>query len=214
MFAKDQALNFLAQGLKQSVVAGILGVEESYISQLMAHEDFAAELAEAKSKLTAKDTAYDDKLDSATEQALDRIESKLPFANLQQSLQAFKVLDGARRRKQLNQSGSEVGTAITVNILLPTSIAPRYLQNQSGEIVEVEGQTMVSATPKNLEDLVQRRKQLQLDTAAPASRVEAVEQTIASLERSDLARAHQLLPTIAPVKKHVRKIGLLTSEDL
>lgn len=213
MFAKDQALTLLSQGLKQSVVASALGVEESYVSQLLADEDFAAALSVRKADVSAKDVAYDTKLDRATEDALDRIESKLPYANLQQSLQAFRVLDSAKRRKERGTSGAE-SAGVTVNILLPTVIAPRYLQNQSGEIVEVEGQTMVSATPKNLEELVQKRKALRLDTGESESRVVEVEAMKQKLEAAGTQRASELLTTVAPVKKYVRKIGLLSVDSL
>lgn len=213
MFAKDQALALLSQGLKQSVVASALGVEESYVSQLLTDEDFAAELAQKKKELSVADVAYDTKLDRATEDALDRIETKLPFANLQQTLQAFKVLDGAKRRKERGTPGAE-NAGVTVNILLPTVIAPRYLQNQSGEIVEVEGQTMLSATPKNLEELVQKRKQLKLDSASSESRVAEVSHLKQKLEVEGTQRASEFLTTVAPVRKNVRKIGLLSVDSL
>jgi hypothetical protein len=214
MFAKDQALQYLAQGIKQSAVAGALGVEESYISQLLDDEDFKNELAEAKSKLSLKDANYDEKLDRATEAALDKIDAKLPYANLQQSLQAFRVLDGAKRRRDKGVAAVGEGVGVIVNILLPTAIVPRYLQNQAGEIVEVEGQTMVSATPKNLEDLIAKRKELKLDPNTSAARVLEVEKLKDQLQVAGREHAADFLPRIAPVKKSVRKIGLLTSEDL
>ena len=207
MFAKDQALTLLAQGLKQSVVASALGVEESYISQLLADEDFAADLRAKKQELSVADATYDTKLDRATEEALDRIETKLPFANLQQSLQAFKVLESAKRRRDRGTPGTE-SAGVVVNILLPTVIAPRYLQNQSGEIVEVEGQTMLSASPRNLDELVAARKQ---EKAVASPETLALQNRLA-LEGTQ--RAAEFLPTVTPVKKNVRRIGLLAAEDL
>ena len=157
MSAKDQILELLAAGVSQVAVAEAAGVTESYVSQLLGEEDFAAALASKRAEVSAADIAFDKKLESAEETALDNIEKKLHFGNLQQSLQAFKILNGAKRRK--DSHGPQQQTAgLVVNLILPQVAIPQYVVNAQNEIVEVEGKTMVSATPKGLNEIVAKRK--------------------------------------------------------
>lgn len=181
MASKDQVREMLAQGVPAANVATALGISESYISQLQASEDFRADVDAARGQAAPADVAYDRKLDSIEEQFLDRIESRAAFANLQQSMQGFKLLNGARRRRDHAVLAGTKTPAVVVNITLPASILPKYMLNQQNEIVEVEGQTMVSATPKSLEAIISSRKsaqsppvQQQLETAQMAQAVETL----------------------------------------
>lgn len=157
MSAKESALELLAQGIAPGQVAESIGVEASYISQLMSDEDFLTQLQERKSASTQEDLDYDKKLDRVEGEFLSKIEEKSRFANLQQSLQAFKVINGAKRRKDSRTApaGTQIGVIVTLN--LPVSMLPQYQTNSKNEIVEVEGKTMVSATPKKLDEILALR---------------------------------------------------------
>jgi transcriptional regulator with XRE-family HTH domain len=157
MSAKDSALSLLAQGIPANQVAETIGVSESYISQLMSEEDFAAQLQTVKVQAAQEDLDYDKRIDKAEEVFLERIESKSAFANLQQSLQAFKVLNTAKRRRDSRVQTPGVQIGQIVNITVPISVLPQYKTNAQNEIVEVEGKTMVSASPKRLEEILAAR---------------------------------------------------------
>lgn len=182
MAAKDQALQLLSQGLTVSQVAGILGVEDSYISQLMQNEDFSTAVVAARQQASAEDLAYDEKLDKAEEVFLERIEEKSRLANLQQSMQAFKILNSAKRRKDRGVAPAAGVHATIVNITVPAAIAPRFIMNQQSEIVEVEGQTMISATPKGLDTLVSARKLAQVEQLAEQRKQEQNARALQHLE--------------------------------
>ena len=85
--------------------------------------------------------------------ALEKIEKNMQFATLGQALAAFRVLNGARKRTD-PVTQSESGTSITVNLTLPATALPQYVTNSRSEIIEVEGQTMISATPKTLDQIL------------------------------------------------------------
>lgn len=154
---RNQALQLLAQNVAPSQVAAALGVTESAISQLLSQEDFSAELEQVRVAATAEDLKYDDRLDTAESDALSNIEGKLRFANMQQSLQAFKILNTARRRKESRVAAQQTGGGVVVNITLPTAIVPQYVTNPKNEIIEVEGKTMVSASPTRMEEILVAR---------------------------------------------------------
>lgn len=157
MSSKEQIRDMLIQGVSPVQVSNALGLTESYVSQLLGNEDFSAEVQAGKVALLAEDVAYDEKIQRVEESYLDRIEEKSKFANLQQSLQAFKILNGAKKRRDAHTASQTPGVGVIVNIQLPDAIIPSYVTNSKNEIVEVQGQTMVSATPKSVEAASQAR---------------------------------------------------------
>lgn len=200
MAARDLALSLLSQGLQPSVVAATVGVEESYISQLMSNEDFAVELESRRVKQSEQDIQYDQKLDTTEAEFLERISDKVRQANFQQSMQAFKVLNAAKRRKDRSQAISQAGTGVVVNINLPSSIIPTYVMNQQSEIIEVNGKTMISATPKTLDALVEQKK--------------AADPVLQKLDQEKKERASMQLDAVRPVKPSARRVSDILSVDV
>jgi len=198
MSAKDLALEMLSQGLPSSVVAATIGVTESYVSQLMGDEDFAAAVQARRVEQSQEDQKYDDKLARTEEIYLDRIEQKAGMANLQQSMQAFKILNAAKRKKERSLQPAMQNIGAVVNITLPVVIAPKYLMNQQSEIVEVEGKTMVSATPKSLDALVAAKK------PELAEKLEAIQSE----------RALVAIENIRPVSKKRSRADILSVDML
>lgn len=157
MGAKDRIVEMLVQGIPGSAIAAAIGVSESYVSQLSSDEDVAAQVLEAQERLAAQDNEYDTKLDKVEDQFLDRIDEKSRFANLQQSLQAFKILNSARRRKESRAIQNQQQSAVVVPIILPVQVVPNFVMNSSSEIVEVQGRTMIAATVKNIDEVLQKK---------------------------------------------------------
>jgi hypothetical protein len=153
---KDQAIILLAQGIPTSQVAAAIGCDDSYISQLKADPEIQQQIAEKQAAHSIADSKFDETLERAESLALDKIERNMQFATLGQALAAFRVLNGARRRKDaLVQTDN--GISVTVNLTLPANNIPRYITNSASEIIEVEGKTMISATPKSLDQILAAR---------------------------------------------------------
>jgi hypothetical protein len=166
MTPKETAIALLSQGLSTSQVASACGVSDSYISQLRSDPEVEAAIASAAVGLTVKDIQFDTRLENAEELALDRIEKTLGFANMGQALAAFRVLNGARRRKDASSVIADNSVTVNVSLTLPAAASARYVVNSHNEIVEVEGKTMSTATPKSLNELLASRAQ---QTAAAIS---------------------------------------------
>ena len=156
MTPKEQAIALLAQGLSTSQVAAACGVSDSYISQLKADPETQEAIQAASASATMVDMAFDNRLESAESLALERIEKSLSFANMGQALAAFRILNGARKRKDESLTPSQAVT-VNVSLTLPAMASAKYVINNSNEIVEVEGKTMATATPKSLDLLLARR---------------------------------------------------------
>ena len=154
---KEHAITLLAQGIPTSQVAAAIGCDDSYISQLKADPEVQRQIAEMGATQTLADVTFDTTLERAEALALEKIEKNLPFATLGQAMAAFRVLNGARRRKDGVATLGEGSVTVNVNLTLPASAMPRYVTNAQSEIVEVEGKTMISATPKTIDDILAAR---------------------------------------------------------
>lgn len=153
---KEHAITLLAQGVSTSQVAAAIGCDDSYISQLKADPDVQQQIAELGAKQTLDDVTFDSTLERAEMLALEKIEKNLPFATLGQAMAAFRTLNGARRRKDGVPTGGDSVT-VNVNLTLPANAMPRYITNAQSEIIEVDGKTMLSATPKTIDDILAAR---------------------------------------------------------
>ena len=195
MIDKATVVKYLAQGISTSQVAMAVGCDESYISQLKADPEIQAQLAQHAADVSVKDINFDEALQSAEELALSRIQKSLSFANMGQALSAFRILNTARRRKD----GPTVpaGVTVNVNLTLPASALPRYVTNSSNEIVEVEGKTLVSATPRGLDAIIAQKAGL-----APTAAVTALD------------KAAVRLGALAPLPKRAPRTSPLTSGNL
>lgn len=157
MTPKERAVELLCQGVPTSQVAEALGVDPSYVSQLRADPGIMEKLAASQAIRTLEDVQHDSTIDEAEALALGKIKQTLPFANFGQALAAFKVLNSAERRNTRAQASGAVTQNIQVNLTLPVAALPNYVMNSRSEIVEVEGQTMLTATAKSLDQLLAER---------------------------------------------------------
>lgn len=153
---KEQAISLLVNGLSTSQVAAACGVTDAYISQLKADPEVSAQLEAAGAEMTLQDVAFDSRLESAESLALDRIEKSIGFANMGQALHAFKVLNGARKRRDVLVT-QDTNVSIHVSLTLPAQASANYVINNKNEIIEVEGQTMATATPKAINEMLANR---------------------------------------------------------
>ena len=184
MIDQDLVIRLLAQNVPTAQIAAAAGCDPSYVSQLKADETIQFRVAAERSEATLEDIKFDDMLARAEQLALERIEKTLPFANMMQSLAAFKILNTAKRRNEAAVETTTVTNNLTVNLTLPTTAMPRFVTNSANEIIEVEGQTMLSATPRSLDSLLNKKMGLP-DSQAPvnamnraAARLGALTQTL------------------------------------
>jgi hypothetical protein len=202
---KEHIIALLSQGIPAAQVAAAAGVSESYISQLRSDPELAALISTQETAKLEKNTAFDNTLERAELMALEKIEKNLPFANMGQAMAAFKILNSARKRADaFGAAQTDQSTNITVNLTLPSAAAARYVVNSSNEIVEVEGQTMITATAKRLDSLLAQRASAQLQ-----------QPVVTSLNRAAgmLAQINPL-NSLQPVPRPARRVPAALSADV
>lgn len=142
----NQIQELLGTGLSNEVVATAVGCTPSYVSQLMSDEAFAAVvIAKRTTSLTAnskRDRKIDQIEDDIIEKVGDAVDNGLIYKPLD-LLRAFTVLNSAKRRGVPAHESLVINQTI-VNLQLPERVVQTFTQNAQGEVVEVEGRTLVT----------------------------------------------------------------------
>ena len=200
---KEHIITLLSQGISATQVAAAAGVSESYVSQLKADPELSALITTQATDKLEKSAVFDNTLERAELMALEKIEKNLPFANMGQAMAAFRILNSARKRSDAFAQQADQSTNITVNLTLPSAASAKYVVNNSNEIVEVDGQTMITATAKSLDSLLATRASTKLQQPAATT----------------LNRAAAMLTNLSTVNTlavpaKVRKLPMALSADI
>lgn len=140
----EKIKSLLGQGLSNQVVANATGVSPSYISQLLSNETFASEITALRVTQLTQTNARDRSIDALEDKVLAKLEQAIEFFNKPRDLLSiFHVLNRAVRRGVPASESTTVHQQI-VNIHVPAIPMQRFVKNSFGEVIEVEGQTLVT----------------------------------------------------------------------
>jgi len=147
---EDRALALLGSGVSAESVAAALGVEPSRISQLLANETFAGQVAELRYQNLQKHNDRDASYDSLEDSLIAKLERQLALLlRPQDILKAIQVINAAKRR---GQSAPEqvTNSQNIVNIILPTHVAVKFTTNIDNQVVSAGDQSLVTMQAGNL----------------------------------------------------------------
>jgi hypothetical protein len=158
---KQQIKSLLSGGCTQRQAALAVGVDESYVSQLMTgDEEFANAVISSRIVALKDQSDRDQEYDRLEDRILRKISEQLPMiVNPDRLVRMLAVVNGAKRRGMQNQNGNDGGmgggtgtTAITnvINLSLPVAIVNRYRTNGRNEVVEVNEQGLVGMPANKL----------------------------------------------------------------
>lgn len=144
---KQQVKELLGAGLAVGVVASAVGCTDSYITQLLAQEEFAAEVSQLRILSLAGDKKRDASIDNIEDRLLAKLSTSLDegaFYKPHELLRAFAVINNAKRRASLGNSGDLSQHNTVININIPAPVARKFTINQQGEVLQVDNQTLVT----------------------------------------------------------------------
>lgn len=141
---EDRIVELLGAGLAQSVVAESVGVDASYVSQLVAREDIAARVATLRAQKAAEFVEHDTNIHTLEKLALERIGKMLPLtSDVMKLTKVFQVLNGARRSMDHGIAQQQATPATVVNITLPPAAQLHFKLTPDRQVIEIEGRSMV-----------------------------------------------------------------------
>lgn len=150
MIDKERAIRLLGAGVSSEVVAVTLGCDPSYISQLLSEDDFREKVVTLRVANLTKASERDSDIDAIEDVLIQKIKDSVDYITKPRDLiSAFNVINRAVRR------GAGIGqntiqNNITVQLTLPVAVQTRYTANSQGEVVEVNGQSVVTMPPAQL----------------------------------------------------------------
>lgn len=158
MLDRRKICELLGTGLSNDVVATSLGCDPSYITQLMSEEEFRAEVIELRTKSLTADTKRDRVIDNVEDRLLEKISDTIHLVHKPHDLlMAFRVVNAAKRRGVAAHASTVVNNTV-VNLMIPKVVQQKLVITSEGEVVDANGQSLVSMTAGSLLDKLKGNK--------------------------------------------------------
>lgn len=149
---KEQVKQLLGTGLSNEIVASAVGCDPAYISQLMSDPVFSEQVVALRtaalmdaSKQDRNIAGIEAKLTTKINEAVDNGLIYKP----NDLLRAFAVLNAAKRRG-VPVTDSPQQKAAVVALQIPVKVIQNLVINKAGEVVEADGQTLVTMPTQQL----------------------------------------------------------------
>ena len=168
---QERIIGFLAQGLKPSQIATIVGCTPAYISQLLGEEGpegFAQALTEKAKELSQQEDVEEKTISakylSMEHKLLQSIENRFGEAEFPQLVNALKVVGERQEKRALRKAGlvqlphGNI-TQNIVNISVPSHALPELRMNERLEVTAVDERIMAPMSSAAVRQLFQNRRQ-------------------------------------------------------
>lgn len=150
----SRALELLGAGVSPQQVSLALGVDPSLISQFLADESFANQVAELRYKALLKHNDRDSAYDGLEDALIKKLKDLIPFMHKPfEIIRALTAVNSAKRR------GSSAPEAITaqqtvIQLNLPVQIIQHFQKNSSNQVVSAGTQDLVTVQSSRMNTLL------------------------------------------------------------
>lgn len=156
---QEKILALLGNGVSPDATAMAVGVENSYISQLLGREDFSARVTQLRFDRLQKSSEIDKSYDELESMLLEKLHGVSDYL-LKPSdiLMALRIVNGAQRRG----AGISQATHIVQNIVqlnMPAKLIQHFRTDEQNQVIEVEGQQIGTIPANVLMDQVKKELQ-------------------------------------------------------
>lgn len=159
---KGQALELLAKGTPPSVVASVLGVDKSLISQYIEDRVFNRHLIDLRAESELANSIRDERLDNLEDMAIKQVEGVLGWITKpMEAVSVLKTINSLQRRSKSSTTGIHDQAKDRILIELPRGMVQARVDikvNTSNEVVEVDGRAMHTMPTEELLREVAARK--------------------------------------------------------
>lgn len=160
MISQDRVVQLLGSGLSAEVVATAVGCEPSYISQLLADDEFAKKVSELRVQNLQAATKRDNKWDEIEDKLLDKLKDSVEYImKPREILAALATVNGAKRRGATAQESLIINNTV-VTLSLPQKAVHNFVVNQINQVIGVNDQSLLTMPSMNVKSLLQQAKSL------------------------------------------------------
>jgi transcriptional regulator with XRE-family HTH domain len=151
-----QVQELLGSGLSQETVASAVGCDPSYISQLMSNEEFASVVLQKRSAALTAHTKRDLSLDSLEDKIITKLDEVIDYVHKPLELtRILHVVNNAKRRGPAIINNEKPIQQI-IQLQLPKSVRTLFTVSKTGEVIDVNGQTLITMDSKKLIEQIPR----------------------------------------------------------
>lgn len=170
---QDKILSLLSRGLPPSAVANALGIDQSYISQLMSDDAFAAEVATKKYGLVEKHLARDGAIDKLEDKILEKLEHALPMMHRpMEILKAFATINMAKRKATVSTPADVLSPSTQIIALqIPQIIQQHFTTNINNQVISAGSQDLITIQSNTLMETVKVAEAKRIESATAAKEV-------------------------------------------
>ncbi len=122
-------LNFLGSGIEPARVASAVGCDPSYISQLLAQDEFAAAVSDKRLAALTEATTRDARLNGIEDSLISRTEelvkSPLAFSRPMEAIRALHTVNSMKRRGAGQDTTTHQHTTV-VQLVLPQVVRDKF----------------------------------------------------------------------------------------
>lgn len=170
----DQIKEMLGCGISQSAISSTLGVDPSYISQLLTNDEFRNDVQRKQIVNLKGATDRDKKLEALEDKAIERLSQTIDFVTKpMEAARILSIVNNTKRRGAEVNGQNAAGGAPIVNLVIPEAARVAFTFNESMQIIDVQGRSMAPMpTTRVQEMLAERKKQrVQIQDANAAEKI-------------------------------------------
>jgi len=161
---KEQIRSLLKSNCTPSQAANAVGCSEGYISQLLADEEFSADVIGHRIALLQSQASRDQKYDSIEDKLIEGLEMKvqqgIALWKPDVILRAIHTINGVKRRNA-GQEQSVSAPSMIINLILPQVAYRQFQVNNENEVISVGDKALVSMPASSLLNMVKQSKDSQ-----------------------------------------------------
>lgn len=171
-----KALQLLGSGALPSQVAAALGVDPSYISQLLADSEFSRQVTEIRFNALIEHNLRDKSLDSLEDQLIKKLGDIIPYMHKpSEIIHAFTRINQAKRRGS-SAPEQTIQQQTIINLNLPTQILQHFAVNAQNQVIRAGQQDLITVQSGRMPQLINQLPALKdsRDVETIPSRAETV----------------------------------------
>lgn len=171
---KEKLCRLLGHGISQTQAASAVGVDDSYVSQLMAEPEFKERVAALRVNALSSARERDERLDALEDKMIDKLDkdlshNPLAFKNAMERVRALHMINSMKRRSAPALEHPHDSASTHITLVLPTPIINKYINGQRDEqpklvvninnqIVKAGNKDLVTMQSKSMDSLVNKKE--------------------------------------------------------
>ena len=164
---KAKIIKYLGAGIEPSKVAAAVGVDPSYISQLLADDDFRSQVTVLRFEKLEEATNRDSRLNTIEDKLIDKteklIDNPLSFTKPMETIKALQMVNGMKRRgAEVTDAGAAASPVVTLT--LPASMLAKFTVDINNQVIKADDQTLVTLPSGSMERLINEANENSIDS--------------------------------------------------